>query len=76
MWRSSSPGGRPRPFSDGGTQFERVIAHEYEGSTAVRIVNGNGLSTEPSGKFQHGGEDSSVLLLSACHFGSKDDASA
>jgi hypothetical protein len=32
-----------------------VIAHEYEGPTAAGIDNGNGLATEPGGRFQHVG---------------------
>jgi len=38
-----------------------VIAYEYEGHTAVRIDNGNGLTAEPGGKFQH---DAGILRLS------------
>jgi hypothetical protein len=30
-----------------------VIAHEYEGPASVRIDNGNGLTAEPGGWFQH-----------------------
>jgi hypothetical protein len=30
-----------------------MIAHEHEGPAAVRIDNGNGLTAEPCGRFQH-----------------------
>ena len=32
-----------------------MVAHEYEGPAAVRIDNGNGLTAEPGGRFQHVG---------------------
>ena len=48
-WRQTqSSQGRRHPV-------RRVVAHEHEGPTAVRIDNGNGLAAEPGRKFQHVG---------------------
>ena len=38
-----------------------MIAHEYEGPTAVRIDNGNGLAAEPGRHFQHVGRILALL---------------
>jgi hypothetical protein len=48
--------GQTQPFQGGRDPVRGVIAHQYEGSAAVRVIQGYGLTVEPIRKFLHGGK--------------------